>query len=446
MRERWIRGRRIVLPEGVRDAAVRIEDGRIASVEAYAAAEGRHVVDAGDLVVMPGLVDTHVHINEPGRTAWEGFATATRAAAAGGITTLIDMPLNSIPATTDVDALAEKVRSAEGQCRVDVGFWGGVVPGNADQIEPLVRAGVLGFKCFLVPSGVPEFEAADERTLREALPIISRLGVPLLVHAERPERLRAPEPSADPRHYDTWLATRPPEAETAAVRMMIELAREFDVHIHIVHVTAAESAALIAAARQEGVRASGETCPHYLSFTSADVPDGAVAFKCAPPIRNSSHRQALWDALRSGALACVVTDHSPAPPSVKRLDSGNFVDAWGGIASLQISLPAVWTEASARGFGIDAVAGWMAEAPARLAGLAAKGRIGPGRDADFVIWDPEATFVVDAATLEHRHKITPYDGRELMGQVRQTIVRGTTVYENGSFPGASAGRVIRRSC
>lgn len=442
----FVRGERVVLPEGIRAATLAIVDGRIADVLPYAHPQSADVtIDAGALVVMPGIVDTHVHINEPGRTAWEGFDTATRSAAAGGITTLVDMPLNSIPATTTIAGFAAKRRAAAGQCHVDVGFWGGLVPGNAPELAALGRAGVLGFKCFLSPSGVEEFEHVSEADLRAAMPALAATGLPLLVHAELPERLRAVQPGADPARYSSWLATRPPEAEEAAVALLIALAREFGVHLHVVHVAAAGAVALLKDARAAGVRVTAESCPHYLAFCAEEIPDRAVEFKCAPPIRDTHHRDALWEGLRDGVLDLVATDHSPAPPDVKQLADGDFLAAWGGIASLQLSLPAVWTAAMVRGFTVEDVSRWLSTAPARLAGLdQVKGRIAPGADADLVFWDPDAQFVVQADVLEHRHKATPYAGRHLRGRVRRTILRGTTVYEDGRLTRSGGGRLLLR--
>jgi allantoinase len=441
-----VRGERVVLPGGMQSAAIDIADGRILEILPYAhtdAAAG--TIDAGPLVVMPGIVDTHVHINEPGRTSWEGFDTATRAAAAGGITTLVDMPLNSVPATTTASALEAKRRAAEGQCHVDVGFWGGVVPGNTPELEGLARAGVAGFKCFLSPSGVDEFESVSEADLREAMPVLSRLGLPLLVHAELPQHLRSGDPAADPARHDSWLATRPAEAEEAAVALMIALSREFDVRVHIVHVAAAGVIPLLAAARPAGVSITAETCPHYLTFCAAEIPDRRVDFKCAPPIRARQHREALWEGLRDRVLDLVATDHSPAPPDVKGIAWGDFFAAWGGIASLQLALPAVWTEARDRGFTPVDVSRWMAEAPARLAGFdRRKGRIAPGCDADLVLWDPDAEMDVRPGILHHRHTVTPYAGRRLAGCIDRTILRGATVFANGQLQDSAWGRLLVR--
>jgi allantoinase len=427
-----IRSDRVVLPDGVRRAAVRVRDGRIEGIlERNAPTPGETEIDAGALVVLPGLVDSHVHINEPGRTHWEGFDTATRAAAAGGVTTLIDMPLNSVPATTSVAGLEAKQAAAGGRCHVDVAFWGGVVPGNKSELAPLARAGVRGFKCFMSPSGVEEFEHVTEADLREALPVLAWLGLPLLVHAELPSELR--DPRGDPRTYAAWLDSRPPRAEAAAIDLLIRLAREYSAHIHVVHLASQEALPALRKARAEGVRITVETCPHYLAFASGDIADGATAFKCAPPIRDAAQRDALWSALQDGDIDLIATDHSPAPADLKCLDDGDFLRAWGGIASLQLGLPVVWTEARRREIPLARVATWMSSAPAELAGLDdTKGSIEPGKDADLVIFDPDAEWIVDPAALHHRHPVTPYAGMTLRGRVMTTILRGEVVDPTGA--------------
>src|SRR5581483_3367830 len=380
--ERVVSSRRVVLPDGVRPAAIHIRDGRIVRVSGRFDRTG---LDFGDLAVMPGIVDTHVHINEPGRTEWEGFTTATKAAAAGGITTLVEMPLNAIPATTSVDALKAKIAAARGQCWVDVGFWGGIVPGNADQLQGLLAAGCRGFKCFLTPSGVDEFEHVDEADLRAAMPILARAGALLMAHAELASELLPP--AGDPRSHATWLASRPRRAENAAIELLIGLGREYRCRIHIVHLVSSDAIEQLGTA--SGV--TFETCPNYLTFAAENVPDGATEYKCAPPLREAANREALWEGLRCGTISMIVTDHSPSPPEMKKRDTGDFVAAWGGIASLELALPAVWTEASRRGFGIEDIARLMCAAPAALAALDhRKGRIAPGFDADFAIWDPDA--------------------------------------------------------
>jgi allantoinase len=437
-----VRSERVVLRDGVRPATIRIRDGVIAGIGEYGdRPAGVRAIDAGALIVLPGLVDTHVHINEPGRTEWEGFTHATRAAAAGGVTTVVDMPLNSIPATTTASALEAKRQAASGRCHVDVAFWGGVVPGNASELAPLAKSGVLGFKCFLSPSGVDEFEHVGEHDLREAMPILAKLELPLLVHAELPSRLV--QPSGDPRRYATWLISRPPGAEQAAIELMVRLASEFGARVHIVHLAAASALPAMAAARHAGARLTVETCPHYLTFAAEDISDGATAFKCAPPIRGREHRERLWQALADGDIDLVATDHSPAPPAMKRIEDGDFIGAWGGIASLQLGLSIVWTGAKARGLGIERVARWLGANPARLAGLeAAKGAIEVGRHADLVIWDSDAMTTVDAGALYHRHAITPYHGARLNGCVKTTMLRGEIVYRDGECRGEAMGRTL----
>jgi allantoinase len=439
-----VRSERVVLPDEVRPAAVHIANGRIATIAAHADVPGGvRLLDAGPHILLPGLVDTHVHINDPGRAAWEGFEHATKSAAAGGVTTLVDMPLNSIPSTTDVRALGAKREAAHGRCHVDVGFWGGVVPGNVDSLEPLARAGVLGFKCFLCPSGVDEFQHVIEQDLRAALPVLSRLRLPLLAHAELPALLND-EAAGDPRRYATWLESRPPASEHAAIDLLVRLGREFDAAVHIVHLASSDALPSLQAARTAGAKVTIETCPHYLTFAAEDIPDGATALKCAPPIRSRAHREGLWRGLADEVIDLVATDHSPAPPSLKRLDTGDFMRAWGGIASLQVGLSAVWTGASARGFSIEDVVRWMCRAPARLAGLEArKGAIAPGKDADLVVWDPDAEGTVDPAALYQRHSVTPYAGLRLRGRVVTTLVRGETVFREGRFAAEPLGQALR---
>ncbi len=408
------------------------------------------VIDAGDHLVMPGVVDSHVHVNEPGRTEWEGFTTATRAAVAGGVTTLVDMPLNSIPATTSVAALEAKREAARGRVRVDVGFWGGVVPGNSGELAALHEAGVLGFKAFLAPSGVDEFPHVGEAELRPAMRELARLGAVLLVHAEDPSVLDRAEPvwkapGASDRSYRTYLASRPPEAETAAIELVLRLCRELGTRVHVVHLATGAALPALAAARAEGLPVTVETCPHYLTFAAEEIADGATAWKCAPPIREAAEREALWRALGRGEIDLVASDHSPAPPALKGLDSGDFRRAWGGIASLQLALPAVWTAARERGHRPEALVPWMCTGPARLAGLVGrKGAIAPGYDADLVVWDPEASFEVRPEDLHHRHPVTPYAGRTLFGRVVRTFVRGVEVFRDGEIVGDPAGELLRR--
>jgi allantoinase len=444
-----IRSKRVVTPEGVQAATVRLNDGLIEAVAGYNdAPSGKNVYDAGDSVVMPGLVDTHVHINEPGRTEWEGFETATRAAAAGGVTTLIDMPLNSIPATITATALEEKRRAAAGKCWVNVGFWGGVVPRNDSELRWLYRAGVFGFKCFLVPSGVPEFEHVGEDALRSALPTLASIDAPLLVHSELPgpiEKANAQLTKSDPRRYKNWLVSRPAKAETEAIEMIARLAREFNARVHIVHVSSELSVPVIRRARKEGVRITAETCPHYLFFAAGSIRNCSTEYKCAPPIRDARNNKKLWAALDKEEINFIVSDHSPSPPEMKCLESGDFFKAWGGISSLQLGLSAVWTKMRRSRDSISRLTRWMCTGPAKLAGLDRhRGSIDAGYDADLVIWSPERRFVVRTGLLQHRHKITPYAGRELRGVIEATFLRGEMIYDRGRFPGTPQGKLLRR--
>jgi allantoinase len=423
-----IRARRGVTPEGIRPVAVAVRNGRIAVLGAAEAdlRAAQEVWLGDDEVLLPGLVDTHVHVNEPGRTPWEGFATATRAAAAGGVTTIIDMPLNSIPPTVNVPALTAKQAAAEPQSAVDVGFWGGAVPGNLADIEPLHNAGVYGFKCFLLDSGVAEFPPLDAAGFEAAMTELARLGALMVVHAEDAHTIAAaPTPSG--RDYLAFVASRPPQAEMKAIDRVIEVSRRTGARAHILHLSSAAALPQIAAARVDGVPVTVETCPHYLTLAAEEVPPGATAFKCCPPIRDAANRDLLWEGLRSGTIDLIVSDHSPTTEERKCLDTGDFGRAWGGIASLQLGLSAIWTDARARGFLLEDVVRWMSSAPARLTGLNHKGAIAPGCDADLVAFRPEAQFVVDPYSLHHRNPVTPYAGRRLHGVVRQTWLRGRKV-------------------
>jgi len=438
-----------VVTGGVMAAAVLVQDGRIVDVVPPAQVPAEiPVSDFGDAAILPGLVDPHVHINEPGRTEWEGFRTATRAAAAGGYTLVVDMPLNCLPPTTTVAALEEKRAAANGQCYVDWMAWGGVVSENQEHIEDLAAAGVPGFKCFLVHPGIDGFTMVTERELRAALPHVAKTGLPLLVHAELPgpvEEATKGLAGAEWSKYATYLQSRPDKAELSAIRQMLALCREYRFRLHIVHLATSRALELLQAAKSEGLPVSVETCPHYLHFNAENIADGQTLFKCAPPIRSRENREQLWQALRERVIDLVATDHSPCPPEMKRLSERSFRTAWGGIASLSLALPVMWTEASARGFTLVDLARWLAENPAKLAGCAArKGRIAKGFDADFVVFDPEKEFVVTEEVLLYRHRISPYVGEKLRGVVKATYLRGKCVFVDGTFPGAPSGHEFRR--
>jgi allantoinase len=445
-----IRSRRVVLPEKIVAASVHVRDGVIARLGEWDdAPEQMPIVDAGDAVVMPGLVDAHVHVNEPGRTEWEGFATATRAAAAGGVTTLVDMPLNSIPPTTTLDGFREKLAAARGQCRIDTAFWGGVVPGNTGELEPLLNAGVRGFKCFLVHSGVDEFPHVTEANLLEAMPELARLNSVLLVHAELGEPIEnaaAELKNSNPADYRTFLKSRPRASENEAIALMTRLCRATGARVHIVHHSSSDALPTLRAARAEGLPLTVETCPHYLTFAAEEIPDGATHFKCCPPVRERENREKLWQALAEGVIDMVVSDHSPCTPNLKLQETGDFLEAWGGIAALQFSLPVIWTQAEKRGFGLREITRWMSAAPAKLAGLdERKGKLAVGYDADFVVWHPEKEFKIVPEIIHFKNKITPYAGMNLRGVVESTYVRGAKVYDKGRFAADACGALLTKS-
>ncbi len=466
-----LRSRRVITPHGEQDAAVVIDDEHIAAIKPLSElAADIPVEDLGDLALLPGLIDVHTHINEPGRTEWEGFATATRAAAAGGFTTLIDMPLNCLPETTNVAALELKREAATTggpngtpQCMVDYAFWGGCVDGNQHHLEPLALAGVAGFKSFLIYPGCDGFTAIDRANLERAIPHISRTGLPLLVHAELEPAINAAvahlnATSVDWRKYSTYLASRPDEAELDAIEMLLELCREHRFRLHIVHLSTAQALPLIAAAKREGLPLTVESCPHFLHFTAEDIPDGATLFKSAPAIRSAANREALWQALRDGTIDLIATDHSPCPPHMKRLEStqqgeepGRFDLAWGGIPSLSVALSVLWTECLRRELSLTQLAQWTSAAPARLAGLATfVGSIEPGKHANLVAFDADASFMLTPDMLHYRHKISPYLGETLRGLVRSTWLRGQKIFTRTNnadvFPATAAGREYALSC
>ncbi|PVG84551.1 allantoinase AllB [Nocardioides gansuensis] len=440
-----IRARRVVSTGGEVDRTIGVRDGSIAVIEPYDSdLTARQVVElADDEVLMPGIVDSHVHVNDPGRTEWEGFATATRAAAAGGVTTIVDMPLNSIPPTCDVEALELKRKTAADQAYVDVGFWGGAIPGNVPQLRPLFDSGVFGFKCFLLHSGVDEFPHLDPEQLEEAMRAIREFDGLLIVHAEDTHAIeRAPTAHGD--IYTDFLHSRPRGAENLAVAQVIELARWTGCRVHVLHVSSSDALPMIASARRDGVRITAETCPHYLTFTAEEIPDGATQYKCCPPIRESGNRELLWEGLREGVIDIVVSDHSPSTIDLKCLDIGDFGVAWGGISSLQLGLSAVWTGARARGFTLIDVARWMCQGPAAQTDMLRKGRIDLGYDADFCVFAPDDAFVVDKDKLRHKNPLTPYHGRPLAGVVRSTWLRGERIDVDAGFQAPPRGRLLRR--
>lgn len=444
-----IQSQSLLLPESgqklskLKSGILYIENGKISKISNSADPNfDGQIIDVGDDVVMPGLCDTHVHMNEPGRTEWEGIETATKAAAAGGITTLVDMPLNSIPPTTSVEALELKRASAKKTAYVDYGFWGGVIPGNQKDLEPLIQSGVLGFKAFMIDSGVSEFPMATDSVLRESLPILAEHDVPLLVHAELESKVDVKHLSS--RSYLHYLESRPQLWEVEAIRKIIRLAKETRARVHVVHLSASQALEDIERAKAEKVAITAETCPHYLTLNSEEIEDGATHFKCAPPIRENQNREHLWEGLNRGLISFIVSDHSPCTPQLKNRETGNFDTAWGGIAGLQFSLPVIWTEMVKRGLTLGHLSHWMSEATVSFLKIQGKpGRIVVGADADLVVWDPKAEFTLEESQIFHRHKVTPYLGRKLQGVVKRTFVRGEQIYGNGKVT-SPLGREVKR--
>jgi allantoinase len=439
-----IQSNRILTPEGIKTGVVLIDRGWIADIVDNVPQDVKEVIYLEDKLLMPGIVDTHVHINQPGRTEWEGFDTATRAALAGGLTMLVDMPLNSSPVTTTPAAFDAK-KSSMAQLHTHVGLWGGIIPGNYDNIEPLIHKGVLGFKAFLTHSGIDDFPNATEADLRKAMPLLARYGLPLLVHCELTDK-PANEPPWAPGSYPGYLSSRPKAWENRAIDLMIRLCEEFNCRVHIVHLSSAEAIGPIRKAKEKGLPLTVETGQHYLYFNAEEIADGQTAFKCAPPIREKANNELLWQALKDGIIDFVATDHSPAPPELKQLQSGDFKKAWGGIASLQFALPVLWTLARKRSASLNDIARWLCEAPARLAGVqASKGKIAQGYYADLVVWDPEKQFTVTESMIWHKHKVTPYLGESLYGVVEQTFLGGIRAYNDGHFLQLNKGQLVTAS-
>lgn len=437
-----LKSKNVLTPDGLKKAIVIIEDGIITDVDEYSSVPACEIFDHGGLVIMPGLIDTHVHINEPGRTEWEGFETATRAAAAGGITTLVDMPLNSSPVTTTSAALIKKTEAARNKIYTDCGFYGGVIPDNINEIEGLIKGGVLGLKAFMIHSGLDDFPAVSENDLRAALGKITGYKIPLLVHAEIDCGFKR-DKNYSRNSYNSFLSSHPEEWENKAIELLIKLCREYDFHFHIVHLSSSDALDMIKDARKEGLKLTVETCPHYLYFASDEIPDSDTRFKCTPPIRNKYNREKLWKAIKEGLIDFIVSDHSPCDPELKYTEEKDFEKAWGGISGLQLGLPVIFTEAIKRGLSIEDVSRLMSKNTSELIGLKnSKGKIEKGFDADLVIFDPDKKFIVNGKDLFHNHKITPYEGRELYGVVEATYLRGIKIYNNGEFISDPPGKVI----
>ena len=441
-----LQSKKVIVQGQMKPACIEIKNELVVAIHNYDHPLDCQVIDHGDLVILPGLVDSHVHINEPGRTEWEGFNTATQAAAAGGITALVDMPLNCIPVTTTKAEFEEKLDAVHDKLWVDCGFWGGVIPDNIDQLDDLLNAGVLGVKSFLIDSGVEEFPNVQANDIRKALPILAKHNVPYLIHAEL-DCGSHPDPIIGDK-YNSFLASRPKKWENDAVALMVDLAKEakqngHDCKVHIVHLSSDEALESISEAKQAGLRFTAETCPHYLTIASENIPDGKTLFKCCPPIRENTNRESLWTAVKDGRISFIVSDHSPCTPQLKHIDTGDIEKAWGGISALQFGLPLIWTEAKNRGFSLVDIARLMSHETAKFAGLDHyKGQIKVGYHADFAIFDESKVFTITNEMIKHKHKITPYVGREVTGEIKQTYVRGQLVYSDDSFVSTPKGQVL----
>ncbi|MEM7799368.1 MAG: allantoinase AllB [Chloroflexota bacterium] len=439
---RVIQSQRVVIGDEVRPAVIRIEDGKITAIEAYLRDAGSGVEDFGTHVIMPGCIDIHVHVNEPGRADWEGFETATRAAAYGGITSLMEMPLNSDPSTVTLDALNQKIASTEGKLSMNVGLYAGVVPGQVDELDAMLRKGAIAGKAFMIYSGMDDFQWSDPQTLREGMQVLVKHNKPLLAHAEVMLDSAVISPEAVWTSYQHYLNARPPEFELEAIKILVDLCRETGCAVHVVHLSAIEGLELINAAKAEGLPITVETCPHYLYFAAEDIPDGQTQFKCAPPIRAGENRTALRAALAGGQLDLVATDHAPCLPALKKMDIGDFKTAWGGIFCLQLFLPSTWTAMKESGVSLPQLAQLVATRPAEVVGLSDRGKVEPGYVADLVVWDPDSAFEVTADRLQHRHKISPYLGERLYGETIETILGGETVFAKGSMRAEGQGSLL----
>jgi len=441
-----LKSTRVVLDGKLQPAQILIENEKITQITDLNGKLPVAAEDVGDKIILPGLVDTHVHINEPGRTHWEGFNTGTQSAAAGGITCVVDMPLNCSPVTTNAKALQIKLDSLDGQLWIDCGFWGGVVPDSLGDLDELIQAGVLGVKSFTIHSGIDDFPKVEQQHLHQAIEILAPYNVPYLIHAELNTEKKAAEPIGD--KYQSFLNSRPKIWEINAIQMMIDLAKQaqkrgVSARIHIVHLSSADALPAIQSSQQQGLKLTAESCPHYLTLFAEEIPDGKTLFKCCPPIREKSNREKLWQGLSDGIISFVVSDHSPCTPQLKHIDSGDIENAWGGISSLQFGLSIIWTEAEKRGFSVPQVVNWMATEPAIFAGLGhRKGKIACGFDADLVIFDSEQSYIIDPHIIKYRHKITPYQGREVKGVIKRTYVRGHAVYSDNQLLGEPIGKPI----